>query len=136
MMKVVILLFLMLGTAQADNLRNPFMSDTEIISQQGSLVKVSVARGEPIKIFVFGRKEAEIDLSTSQWDLEFNPNDLSIGVKRVGPKFSKILKVERQKNHFVIANPETDEKVYTLEVTTDVKGKKEKFKFKIDNRLK
>ncbi len=120
----------------ADSQSNPFLNDAQVISQQGSLVKVSISRGEPIKLFVVGKKAAELDLSSSEWGLEFDPSDLTVRVRRVGPKLSQILKVERQQNFFVVETPKVDEKIYTLEVTTEFKGKKEQFNFRIDNRPK
>jgi hypothetical protein len=61
---------------------------------------------------------------------------MSSQVRRVGPKLSQIVKIEKEQNYFILSDPEPRDTPYTLEVTTEVKGQKEKFKFKIDNRPK
>jgi len=133
-MKILIFLLGILA-ARGQDVRAPFLSDTQLLTQQGSLVKVAISRGEPIRLYVFGREEVQLDLTTSDWNVELDPDDFAILVKRVGPGFSKILKVSRENRHFVI--PVSDDTApYTLEITTGVGDKKETFRFRIDNRPK
>jgi hypothetical protein len=128
-------LFFLQFSIHAD-LHNPFPSDANVLSQQGSLVAVKVIKGEPIKIFVLGREEATLDFSNLQLDANVDPANFSINVRRINAdKSGPILKLTREKDHFIIDNPDTKDRVFTLEVTTKVKGKKEVFKFKVDNKL-
>jgi hypothetical protein len=114
----------------------PFQSDAQTLIQQGSLVSIKIVKGEPLKIFVFGRKEAEVDLSAVNFDLQLDPSDFSMSVRRIGSKKTpQILKFTREDDHFIVADPAKLEKIYTLEVTTKHKGKKEVFHFKIKNDL-
>jgi hypothetical protein len=115
----------------------PFPSDAQVLIQQGNLVSVKVVRGEPIKIFVVGREQASVDLSSLNWDVQFDPSDFSLSLRSLRTKKSpKILSFKKENNYYVISNPSFDDKVFTLEVTTKTKGKKEVFKFKVDNTQK
>jgi hypothetical protein len=114
----------------------PFQSDAQTLIQQGNLVSIKIVKGEPLKIFVFGRKEAEVNLSAINFDLNLDPSDFSMSVRRIGSKkLPKILKFTREDDHFVVTDPASPENIYTLEVTTKHRGKKEVFNFKIKNKL-
>lgn len=127
------ILFL-LANAQAPYVPN--RSDVEMLTQQGSLFSVKIVRGEPIRIYVFGREEAQLDFSNQYYQVGFDTSDFSLQVRRIGSKSSKILKIKRMEDHYIILNPQEEQSVYHLEITPQIKDKKEVFKFKINNRLK
>lgn len=120
----------------AQNTGRAFPSDIEMLTQHGNLVSVRIVKGEPIKIFVFEKEAAEIDFSGARLGAQFVPVDLSLNVRQIGAKkISRILKLKRENDYFVIRNPDSTDKSYTLEVTTKVKDKKEVFIFKVENNL-
>lgn len=134
-MKKIFFVLISICLMGAGEVPDALKSDMEVLSQQGSLVSVKVVKGDPVRIYVLGREEAQVDLSG--FNLEIDPSDLSVTVKRVSPKSPlKILRLKREKNIFTVEDAESGMKLYTLEVTTQVKDKKETFKFKIDNRPK
>jgi hypothetical protein len=106
-------------------------SDINVISQQGSLFSLKVVKGQPIKIFVLGREEAEVDLSSLKFDADVNFADLSVSIRQVNPKPGRILKIKRLKKHFEIDEPLLFNHDLELEVDASVKDKKETFKVKV-----
>lgn len=113
---------------------NAPLSDVDVISRQGNLLSIRVVKGEPIRIYVLGRQEAEVDLSGIQVDLSLDPSDMSINLKPKKTNSDRILKLKRKENYFVIENPVAEDTVYKLEVKTKADGKKETFKFKLKNK--
>lgn len=122
---------------QAQNkMPDPTLSDVQILTQQGSLASVKVVVGEPIKIFVFGREEAQLDFSNLKINGDFDSSGLSIQVKKIRPSSKSILTLVKHDDHLTVTDPEQKNKPYELEVTTKVDNKPEHFKFKIDHQKK
>ena len=115
---------------------DPTATDVQVLSQQGDLVSVKVVIGEPIKIFVLGREEAQLDFSNLKINAEYDSSGLSLQVKKIKPSSKKILTLVKHADHISVNDSEKNEKPYELEITTKVNNKQEQFKFKIDNRLK
>lgn len=107
-------------------------TDFQVISQQGSLFSLKVVRGEPIKIFVLGKEEAEIDLSKIELSADLDTSDMSLSIRQVNPKPGKILTLTRFKDHFEINEPLKMEKELVLEVKASQKNKNETFKVKMN----
>lgn len=114
----------------------PFPSDLEVLTQQGNLFAVRVVSGRPIQIFVVGRQEAELDFSGVKLGLDFEPADFSLHIRRLDKnKKSRILRWRRERDHFVIDDPEAQIADITLEVTAQAQDQKDVFKFKLKNKL-
>ena len=96
----------------------PIQSQTDILRQEGKLVSVRIVRGEPLKIFVVGREEAQLDLSK-----------MKLVVRRLQPFPEKNLRLEKQGESFLVMDPfkvDSD-----IEVKTELKGTSESFRFKV-----
>lgn len=88
--------------------------------KEGQLVSIQISRGEPIRIFVVGREEAKVDLST-----------LSLTVRSLKPYPGKVLSVDKHGNYYVFADPKELKKSKEIEVITRVKDKNETFRFEL-----
>jgi hypothetical protein len=89
--------------------------------QEGQLVSVRIVKGEPVRIFVVGREEAKLDMSS-----------LKLTVRRIHPYPGKVLSINRKNDYFVISEPIDFQKTTDLEVTTKVKDKSETLQFKLE----
>lgn len=99
----------------------PVQNNVDILKQQGQLFTVQVRRGEPLKIFVVGREEAKLDLS-----------NMKLVVRRLKPMPQKNLEVQQAEGYYLVKEPvgaNTD-----LEVTTEMKGTTETFRFKLPEK--
>lgn len=121
-------LFVFSQKTMPDSAKNEF----EALSQQGSLFALKVVKGQPIKIFVIGREEAEIDLSKIELAADLDISNLSLSIRQTNPKPGKILKIKRIENHFEIAEPIAPKNDLVIEIQDTKKDKKETFKIKMD----
>lgn len=94
------------------------------LRKEGRLISVHISMGNPIRIFVVGKEEAQIDVSK-----------LNLVVKRLKPYPGKVLSVDRFDHYFVVNNPEEFKDATHLEITADVKGKKETLNFNLNKPL-
>lgn len=83
----------------------PPKTDFEVIREQGSLFSVKFVPGQPIKIFIVGREEAEVDLSKTKWAADVDLANLSVSFKQTNPNPGKILKIKRFENHYIVDDP-------------------------------
>ena len=97
---------------------NPLQSQSDLLRQEGRLVSVQLTRGEPLKILVVGREEAKLDLSK-----------MKLVVRRLQPFPEKNLRLEKQGENFLVLDPVKGDA--DLEVTTELKGSTESFRFKV-----
>jgi hypothetical protein len=108
-------------------------TDFEVIREQGSLFSLKFVPGQPIKFYIVGREEAEVDLSKTKWAAEIDPANLSVSVKQTNSKPGKILKIRRFEDHYIVDDPL--ELTHGTELHLQIKDKKEKqpqsFKVKI-----
>jgi hypothetical protein len=86
---------------------SPPKTDFEVIREQGSLLSVKLVPGQPIKIFIVGREEAEIDLSKTNWAADVDLANLSVSFKQTNPNPGKILRIKRFENHYIVDDPLT-----------------------------
>lgn len=98
--------------------------DVLMLKQEGQLVTVQIAIGEPIRIFVVGKEEAKINL-----------NDMKLTVRRLNPYPGKILNVTKSGDYFSVSEPTPTDHPTELEIKTKIKNKKEEtFHFKLNNK--
>jgi hypothetical protein len=97
----------------------PSDPQSNILRQEGKLVTISIVRGEPIKIFVLGKKGAE-----------FSFRSIELEVEKISPQ-RKVLNVERMENYFVIKEPLEVNRSTNIEIKARVNNKEEKMLFKI-----
>lgn len=128
MQLLTFILICCLSRAQGD----PQLTDIQTITQQGSLFLITITKSEPIRIYVVGNKLAEIDLSTSELDYQLDPSVLTIQVRHIGPKLSEVVKVKKTPTHYELVDYSI-KPTSVLEITARAKGKKETFKFKVNN---
>jgi hypothetical protein len=125
-----ILIFSFLIFAQSNI---PPKTDFEVIREQGSLFSLKVVPGKPIKFFIVGREEAELDLSKTKWSADVDLANLSVSVKQTNPNTGKILKIKRFENHYIVDDPL--ELTNGTELRLQIKDKKDKepqsFKVKV-----
>lgn len=85
--------------------QTPPKSDIEVINEQGSLFSIKFVPGKPLKFYIVGREEAELDLSKTKWAADLDPSSLSVNLRQTNPKPGKILKVHRLDNHYIVDDP-------------------------------
>lgn len=83
----------------------PTKTDFEVIREQGSLFSLKFVPGKPIKFYIVGREEAEVDLSQTKWKADVDLANLSVSVKQTNTKVGKILKIKRFENHYIVDDP-------------------------------
>jgi hypothetical protein len=126
-MKCLLVLFLSLLPSAL--MAGPFPDDSvnvnsRLLRQDGQLVSIRIAVGEPIRIYVVGREEAKLDLK-----------NLKLEVRRISPYPGTVLNLTREKDHYVITDKVDLDRENEIELTTKVKDKTESLKFKIKSRL-
>lgn len=99
--------------------------DLGLLKQEGQLVSVRIAIGEPLRIFVVGREEAKLDFS-----------QLKLTVRRIKPYPGEILQLTKHGDYFSVSDTMNLKNETELEVKTKVKNKEETFHFKIDNKMR
>jgi hypothetical protein len=108
-------------------------TDFEVIREQGSLFSLKFVPGQPIKIYIVGREEAELDLSKAKFAAEVDLSNLSVSVKQTNPNPGKILKIKRFENHYIVDDPL--QLTNGMELRLQIKDKKDKqphsFKVKV-----
>ncbi len=124
-MKLLLLSFLfpVFSSAQAPLVGNPGEFNSDVLKHQGKLVSVQLVMGEPVRIFVVGREEAKLDLA-----------DLKLTVRRLKPYPGKVLVTDQLSNYFAISDSAGLKGATDLEVTTEIKNKKEVHHFKLKTR--
>ncbi|MBY0314868.1 MAG: hypothetical protein K2Q26_05080 [Bdellovibrionales bacterium] len=108
---------------------DPNPSDLTALSRQGDLFSVRLVPGSPLKIFVFGREEAELDLSNVKINGTYDLSGVSLRLEKINPK-RKVLKITRREKHFEAQNFGEVNPV-VLELTISSKKKSEKFIFEV-----
>ncbi|MGE3757212.1 MAG: hypothetical protein AB7H97_05620 [Pseudobdellovibrionaceae bacterium] len=91
------------------------------LAQEGQLVSIKLVLGEPVKILVVGRERAQLNLST-----------LNLSVKESQNGTQNVLPVSKDGNFFLLTRQ--PKRPSDLEVTAEVQGKTETFKFRIDQK--
>lgn len=108
-------------------------TDFEVIREQGSLFSLKFVPGQPIKFYIVGREEAEIDLSKTKFAAEVDLANLSVSVKQTSAHPGKILKIKRFENHYIVDDPL--QLTNGMELRLQIKDKKDKqphsFKVKV-----
>ncbi len=99
-------------------------SDVLELKQEGQLVSIRIVKGEPLRIFVIGKEEAKLDLSS-----------LELTVRRLKPYPGRTLTTSLQDGYFIISEPSDLKETTDIAVTTKIKNKSETLRFKIKNRL-
>ncbi|MBY0385915.1 hypothetical protein K2X05_12220 [bacterium] len=102
---------------------NPAQTDIEVIREQGSLLNIKFVPGKPIKFFIVGREEAEIDLSKTKWKADVDFSNLSVSLKQTNPNPGKVLKIKRFENHYIVDDPLQLNHGTELQVDIDHKDK-------------
>lgn len=102
------------------NAENNRMPEKQTLTQAGQMISLRLVVGEPVRIFVVGKEEAKIDLDS-----------LKLTVRRLSPYPAQVLSLSQKGDVFTITEPVNLETENLLEVTTKVKNKTEKFKFKV-----
>lgn len=114
---------------------NPAQTDIEVIREQGSLLNIKFVPGKPIKIFIVGREEAEVDLSQTKWKADVDFSNLSVSLKQTNPNPGKILKIKRFENHYIVDDPLQLTNGTELRLDIDDKNKKHHtFKVKVKEK--
>jgi hypothetical protein len=96
--------------------------NTSYLRQQGQFMTVQLVVGEPLKFFVLGREEANLDLK-----------GFTLTVQRVAPYPGKVLSLEKQNNFFVVSDSSELKNATELEVKAQSKTKVDAVHFKIEN---
>lgn len=108
-------------------------TDFEVIREQGNLFSLKLVPGQPLKIYILGREEAEVDLSKAKFAAEVDLSNLSVSVKQTTPNPGKILKIKRFENHYIVDDPL--QLTNGMELHLQIKDKKDKqphsFKVKV-----
>jgi hypothetical protein len=111
---------------------SPIKTDFEVIREQGSLLNIKFVPGKPIKIFIVGREEAEVDLSQTKWKADVDFSNLSVSLKQTNTNPGKILKIKRFENHYIVDDPLQLTNGTELRLQIDEKNKKpHTFKVKV-----
>lgn len=124
-MKTIFALLMFSGLVSAQmSTDDPSRADLTALRREGRLISIQLIPKNPIKIFVVGREEAQLDLS-----------DLKLFVRRLSPSPSKTLTATREGDHFVLNELIDPDRPTDLEIMTRSKGQSETFHFKIQNKL-
>lgn len=114
---------------------NPVKTDFEVIREQGSLLNIKFVPGKPIKIFIVGREEAEVDLSQTKWKADVDFANLSVSLKQTNPSPGKVLRIKRFENHYIVDDPLQLTNGTELRLDIDDKDKKHHtFKVKVKEK--
>jgi len=92
-----------------------------LIHKEGKLVSIKIMKGNPVRIFVVGREEAQINLK-----------DLTLTIRRLKPYPGKVLKLDRNGEYFEVKDKAEFERSSELEISTGIDGKTESFNVKLD----
>lgn len=135
-MSLVLFLSAFVAFAQ-ENISSPVPADVQVLSQQGSLFSVHLAKDKPLKIFILGKEKAELNFSTLQMQADFDPSDVSVRVRVVhDKKKGPFLRIKKENNYFVVTPIEIEKKKpFTLEIRAKVKQTEENFQFKVENKM-
>ena len=123
MKQLIALLFLTQVASAQDYLNDLSHPSANPLKQEGQLVSVRIAIGEPIKIYVVGKEEARLDLSR-----------LKLVVRRLTPYPGKSLQIVQHENYFTVSETLKDDPM-DLEIKAKINNKQETFRFKIKNKL-
>lgn len=97
-------------------------ANPNIMKQEGQIFSVRLEMGQPIRIFVVGKEEAQVDL-----------NEMKMTVRRLKPYPGKVLKLDQKDGAYSIAESMNLKGETQLEITAQSKEKSEKFQFKLKN---
>lgn len=88
--------------------------------KEGQFLSIQLSRGNPLRIFVVGKEEAKLDIST-----------LNLTVRRLKPYPGKVLNVNKFDHYFEIADSSELKQAKEIEIMANVKDKSETFHFKL-----
>lgn len=94
-----------------------------LIRHEGQILSVTIYRGSPVRIFVLGKEEAQINLK-----------EVSLTIRRLKPYPGKVLKLDRYGGYFEVKNPAEFNQASVVEVSTRLHGKKESFKVQLKEK--
>jgi len=97
----------------------PVQTTVDVLKQEGRLVSVSLSLGEPLKIFVVGREEAQIDLS-----------QMKLKIRKIKNGTSSDVGLQKHDGYYTLSEPL--ELPAELDVQTRLKTNTENFHFKIN----
>lgn len=98
--------------------------EKEMLVRTGDMFTIQISRGEPIKIFILGREEAQLNLK-----------DLKLKVRRLKPYPAKDLPIRFENDYFSVAGSSSKNPLEEIEITATKKLSQEKLneeKFKVD----
>lgn len=119
---IFLLIIPLLASAQT-YVGDPTQSLPYTVRQEGRLLSLRLVLGEPVKLFVIGKEEAKLDLST-----------LKLTVRRLKPYPGKILSLNKYGDYYEIEKPMLMGAKSEIEVVTNLKGKKETFHFRVSEK--
>lgn len=91
-----------------------------VLKNQGGLLSLRISTTEPVKIYVVGKEEAQLDLS-----------QLKLKVRRLEPYPAADIAIDQQTGYFTLKSSLQELKGAHLEVTTEHQDKTEVFKLKM-----
>lgn len=119
---ISLLIIPLLASAQT-YVGDPTQSLPYTVRQEGRLLSLRLILGEPVKLFVIGKEEAKLDLST-----------LKLTVRRLKPYPEKFLSLNKYGDYYEIEKPTLKGEKSEIEVVTNLKGKKETFHFRVSEK--
>ena len=93
-----------------------------VFKKEGQLVSVQLTPGKPIKIFVVGREEAQVDLKK-----------LDVKIRRVSPGPGATLEYNLKNGFYEVKEVDAKD-LNELEITTTLGAKSEKFHFQLKTK--
>jgi hypothetical protein len=119
-MKKLIVLLLLSHFAFAKPFVEIDNSDPTVLRQDGHFLTVRIIKSEPIRIFILGQEEAQVDLS-----------NLLLTVRQLKPYPAQKLGINKSGDHYVLSGSPFINNIEDLEVTARIGTKVDKFNFKL-----
>ncbi len=119
----LVLFYPSLALAQSPLVGNIGEYNSDVLKHEGKLASVQLVMGEPIRIFIVGKEEAKLDLAS-----------MKLTVRRLKPYPEKLLETDQLSNYFALSDSLDLKEATDIEITTEIKNKKESHHFKIKNR--
>ncbi len=88
--------------------------------KEGQLLTIQISRGNPLRIFVVGKEEAKLDLSS-----------LNLTIRRLKPYPGKVFALDKYDHYFVVPDSSELKQAKEIEIMASVKDKNETFHFKL-----
>lgn len=121
---VAVVMAISLNAFAQTPMTNTYAPENLPIRQEGKLVSVELVWGQPLRIYVVGKKEAEVNLST-----------LELTVRRIQPTRSEFYTAQRQGDHFVVPELAGQNSGSKIEIKTLINGKSESLNFQMKKEV-